>query len=327
MPDFLRPVLRIVSSAFALSLFCIPVYPDMINIKNGGEITGIIEQETDDIVVLRLKYGKTTIQKDTIESMSRDSEENNNALQEKWDSQKQTNTLPIRPIVVPREEQKAKPSDTTKTTPIPRASQSMSSAQKRREVIDTTVVCDDKKHSYTACIPPEADEGKACPVLFCFDPGGDGGLAARKFEFAARKYGWIVVGSHNARNGPWEPIEEAQAAMIKDVKDRYKTDERAYYAAGFSGGARMSYTMAYKYHSNFNGVIACGAGFGKGTPSNRIAVYHCIGQTDSNLDEVKKAYEKLKNKRASTKLQIFPGGHAWPPDTVLKQAVDWLASQ
>ena len=89
----------------------------------------------------------------------------------------------------------------------------------------------------------------------------------------------------------------------------------------------MSYTIAYNNPSKFRGVIACGAGFGQGTISKKVAVYNCVGQSDSNIDEVKKARAELQRKGAKSELNVFSGGHDWPPDIVLKQAIDWIAKK
>lgn len=188
------------------------------------------------------------------------------------------------------------------------------------------ITCYDNKHSYAVCLPQNYSKLKRYPVLFCFDPGGDGITAVQKFKYATEKYEWIVVGSLDAKNGPWEPILRAQKFMIRDVKKRYSIDEKKFYAVGFSGGARMAYTIAYMNSQYFKAVIACGAGFGKGNIKRRIAVYHCVGDEDFNLDEVKKAYDKLKRKRIKTEFNEFSGDHRWPPTYAREEAVDWIAS-
>jgi predicted peptidase len=67
------------------------------------------------------------------------------------------------------------------------------------------------------------------------------------------KYQWILVGSLDAKNGPWDPILKAQDAMLKDIKQKYYIDTNSFYAGGMSGGARMSYTIAYRYPGHFKG--------------------------------------------------------------------------
>lgn len=323
---------RILLSLTILCLFVSSTWADVIKIKDGGRIEGIIQQEGDGKVVVEIKYGKITFAEDVIESISRVSKEKNDALRRKWEEEKKKAKKSRERAYERMAKKSAKKSaakDTVKIhrkTPV-KTAKVRQQKPKRRPGAISIIRCDDNFHSYAVCLPSDYEERGRRPVLFCFDPGGDGTTAVRKFAFAAEKYGWIVVGSLNAKNGPWEPILKAQSAMLKDVKKRYNTDQRKYYAAGFSGGARMSYTMAYKNPSNFKGVIACGAGFGQGSISKKVAVYHCVGKRDSNLDEVKKAHNTLKRKRAASKLNIFPGGHSYPPDNVLREAVKWIASQ
>ena len=188
------------------------------------------------------------------------------------------------------------------------------------------VTCFNGKHSYAISLPPEYSESKQYPVLFCFDPGGDGVEAVKMFKYASEKYDWIVVGSLDAKNGPWAPILRALRVILRDVKQRYNVDNEKFYAAGFSGGARMAYTIAYGNSRYFKAVIACGSGFGQGNIKKKIAVYHCVGDEDFNLEEVKKTHNKLKNKKVKTELNEFSGDHRWPPTYVRNEAVDWIAS-
>lgn len=327
-----RLVLQILLLFAILYLFLFNAEADVIKIKDGAELNGIIQQETDDKVVIEVRFGKITLTKEDIESIDKASKEENDLLRAKWEKEKQkdeelrqyTDEKAIAP-----EQVKVKP-ETPTTTKRPattsKKTETVKEKPKRRPGAISIVKCDDGIHSYAACLPSNYEQKKKYPVLFSFDPGADGTEAVRKFAFAAEKYGWIVVGSLNAKNGPWDPIIQAQSAMLEDIKKRYSVDREKYYAAGFSGGARMSYTIAYQHPSNFKGVIACGAGFGEGSISKKVAVYHCIGRTDSNLDEVKKAHAKLERKHIATHLNIFSGGHSWPPDNVLKEAVDWITS-
>ena len=85
---------------------------------------------------------------------------------------------------------------------------------------------------------PSGEAGR--PVLFLFDPAGRGALAVSRFREAADKYGWILVGSNDSRNGPSEPIVQAARTMWSEVRLRLPIDERRVYAGGFSGGARAA---------------------------------------------------------------------------------------
>lgn len=314
------------SSIFLLVilLFASSAHADVIKLKSGGRTEGIIQQESNEKIILEVKFGKITFDKSNIESIEKTSRDYNDSLKAIWEKEKgATKTVvtpkaPVSPTAVPPK-------------PLPQPVKTEAKLTKatvqhptRKPGAISIIKCDDGVHSYAVCLPSDYEKRGECPALFCFDPGGDGTQAVCKFAFAAEQYGWIVVGSLNTQNGSWEPILKAQSAMLQDIPKRYKTDDKKYYAAGFSGGARMSYTIAYNNPSKFKGVIACGAGFGQGTISKKVAVYNCAGQTDSNIGEVKKAHAELQRKGAKSELNVFSGGHDWPPDTILKQAVDWI---
>lgn len=189
------------------------------------------------------------------------------------------------------------------------------------------VTCSDNQHTYALYLPQSySTTGKGFSVLFCFDAEGNGQGAVQQFMYAGVKYQWILVGSRDAKNGPWEPILQAQEAILNDVREKYHVNAKNFYAGGMSGGARMSYTIAYRHPKHFKGIIACGAGFGLGEINSNIAVYHCIGDKDSNYQEVLNAYNTLRSYNVNTRASVFPGGHTWPPTNVINQAIDWLAS-
>ena len=85
---------------------------------------------------------------------------------------------------------------------------------KRKPGRVSIVKCDDGVHSYAVCLPSDYEKREKCPVLLCFAPGGNGKLAVRKFAFSAERYGWIIAGSLDAKNGPWKTILKAQSAML-----------------------------------------------------------------------------------------------------------------
>jgi len=301
----------------AVFFFNSPAHADIIKLKSGGRIEGVIQGESDGKVAVEIKFGGIILKTSDIESIEKATNGYNKSLKQRWEKEKSGVKAEIKQKINPP------PTQPVKTPqPTQRPAQQPS---KRKPGTVIIVKCEGGAHSYAACLPSDYEQRGECPVLFCFDPGADGSGAVRKFAFAAEKYGWIVVGSLSAQNGPWEPIIRAQSAMLEDIKKRYKTNDDKYYAAGFSGGARMSYTIAYNHPSRFKGVIACGAGFGQGSISRRVSVYNCVGEKDSNLNEVKKAREELRKRGIKSELNVFPGGHDWPPDPVIKQAVDWIA--
>jgi len=318
-------------------IICLKAKADMIKIKNGGQVEGIILEEDSGKLIVEIKYGKITLMEADIEHIKRASQQENNQLRQSWENEKKQtySKSKIRdknPAKTHKNEARFRTSEVKIST--------KSSVVQKKAVKDPKkwydrpklIRCRDNVHSYAAFLPHDYETRGKCPVLFVFDPGGDGATAVRRFVFAARDYGWIVIGSMDARNGPWKNILSAQKAMLKDVKTRYNVDQTQYYATGFSGGSRMSYAIAYDNPSNFKGIIGCGAGYcsvlvdGRRISKN-VAVYHCVGQSDNAArEEIDRAYATLKKKGVSTYMNVFSGGHGWPPEHVLKQAIKWLNS-
>lgn len=72
-----------------LFLFLTETKADVIKLKTGREIQGIIQQETEDKVIIEFQLGKMTLVKDNVESIDRASKEENDLLRQKWEDDKQ----------------------------------------------------------------------------------------------------------------------------------------------------------------------------------------------------------------------------------------------
>jgi len=81
----LKICLCLFSFLICLSLFTLSAEADTIKIKDGGTIQGIIIEESADKVIVELKYGKMTLSRDNIESISKSSKETNDALKKNWE--------------------------------------------------------------------------------------------------------------------------------------------------------------------------------------------------------------------------------------------------
>ncbi len=276
------------------------LFADMIYLKSGGSVRCVIEEETDDAVFVVVNTGEVTYSKDQIASISRAGDEENAGLKKKWGrGEKERAAEQEKPKV---EEKPVKP-------------------------VDVVRFYDRFWYRYAVRLPPQYNTKTKYPVLFCFDPGGNGEDAARRFAYAADNLGWIVVGSLDSRNGPWPPNHRAQEAMLKDIPKRFSVDEKRFYSAGLSGGARVSFAMAYNHPAQFKGVIACSAGFRdeKQEIAKNVAVYLCIGKGDGNLSEVQQVYNKLNMAHVKVHKHEFEGGHDWPSSDIISQALEWIS--
>jgi len=195
------------------------------------------------------------------------------------------------------------------------------------QLIDEVTALAQPDQSYALYLPSNYTPQKKWPVLFAFDPGANGRVPVERFQEAAEKYGYIVIGSNNSRNGPFAPELAAFKAMWEDAHARLALDDRRVYFTGFSGGARVATSIALLCKQCAAGIIACGAGF----PSSQdpikplpFAYFSTIGLYDFNFFEVKNLHDKLDRLQTPHQLAIFPGRHEWLPKELATAAIEWM---
>jgi poly(3-hydroxybutyrate) depolymerase len=196
----------------------------------------------------------------------------------------------------------------------------------RGQVVERIEALNDASQSYALYLPSNYTPNRKWPVLYAFDPGARGRVPVDRFKEAAEKYGWIVLGSNNSRNGPWDVTATAWNAMQIDSHQRFAIDDERIYATGFSGGARVSTRIAIACKC-IAGVIATGAGFPvevAPSPAMHFVFFGAAGIDDFNYAELKSLEEPLTKAGISHSFQTFDGRHEWMPISVAAAAVEWL---
>src|SRR5689334_10366994 len=112
------------------------------------------------------------------------------------------------------------------------------------QVIPDVRCVDDAAQGYALYVPSTYTADREWPVIFAFDPGGRGLNPVERYQAAAEKYGYIVAGSNNSRNGSWAVSTAAVSAMTHDVAARFNISAKREYATGMSGGARVALGVA-----------------------------------------------------------------------------------
>lgn len=183
----------------------------------------------------------------------------------------------------------------------------------------------DPSQTYTLYLPSAYDPTRKRPLLLVFNPGGRAARAAEVFRDAAERFGWIVAASENSRNGPWEPTLRAINAMWPALMTGYAVDQRRIYAAGHSGGATVAWLLAQQT-GQLAGIIVSGQPNPQVEPAKgkAFAWFGMAGQTDFNLLEVKKIDEQLSRASNPHRLELFDGGHQWPPADSVGRALGWM---
>jgi predicted esterase len=180
--------------------------------------------------------------------------------------------------------------------------------------------------TYALYLPSTYTPDKKWPVVYAFDPAARGNQPVELMRDAAERYGYVVVGSNNSRNGSWKIEGDAAQAMLEDSHTRLSLDEHRVYFAGFSGGARVASQIAQNCKCAA-GVLLSGAGFSVGRSPSRdavFAVFAAVGNLDFNYPEVTHLDETLEANGFPHFLRYFDGPHQWAPKSVMEEALAWF---
>jgi tetratricopeptide (TPR) repeat protein len=179
--------------------------------------------------------------------------------------------------------------------------------------------------SYAIYLPSHYTPDKPWPIVYAFDPDGRGSIPVGLMKDAAERYGYIVVGSNNSRNGSWKVETDAAQAMLEDTHARFAIHDRRIYFAGFSGGARVASLLAQRCKCAA-GVLLNGAGFAGDPPSSDavFAVFAAVGSFDFNYPELSSLDEKLEQAGFPHVLRHFDGPHQWAPPDVMDEGLEWF---
>jgi len=195
----------------------------------------------------------------------------------------------------------------------------------RGEIVDNVKCAANASQTYAIYLPKNYSGDRQWNLILAFDPRGRGRAPVEQFKDAAEKYGYIVAGSNNARNGPPDISLDAAAAMGSDVVQRFKINMKRVYTAGLSGGARIAMKVAMD-SNEMAGVIESSAGFPPGERSSNLsfAVFGTAGTEDFNYLEMRQLDQTLNSPH---RVVVFDGGHTWLPPELAVQALEWLEVQ
>ncbi len=194
-------------------------------------------------------------------------------------------------------------------------------------IIDKVVCARNPQFSYALFLPSVYSSDKEWPVVFCFDPRGQGRRPVEKLQAAAETYGYIVAGSLDSKNGPVEPSQKAAKTVWQDVRERFSVDPARVYAAGFSGGAEAAVLFPYLVETQVAGIISCGAGLPSSHEPRYVkpaAYYGIIGNWDFRYQDMARLEGPFAESGVTFRIIYYDGWHQWPSAEALGEAVEWL---
>jgi poly(3-hydroxybutyrate) depolymerase len=191
-------------------------------------------------------------------------------------------------------------------------------------VVERVPCRDDSSQTYALYLPSGYRPDRQWPILYAFDPAARGRVPVELFSKAAERLGYIVVGSNNSRNGPSEPIVAALNAVWSDTHARFVLDPERIYATGMSGG---NFPARLLLAQRGAGMVACAGAFVRddlAAVEPRHTWIAIAGVSDFNFDLNRAAVRELAARGVVARFVTFDGGHSWPPEAAVSQALDWL---
>jgi len=199
-------------------------------------------------------------------------------------------------------------------------------ALEKGKIISKVKCLKNRTLNYAAYIPSTYSEDKKYPVIFCFDPSGNGVTPVEILMDDAEKLGYILVGSNVSKNGlAWDIIADHYDVLLADVTERLSVDSARIYTCGFSGGSRVASSIAI-LKGGISSVIGCSAGLPqlKEAIKTKFDYIGFAGSDDMNYAEMVNLDGALEKNNIRHQLVVFEGTHAWPPKEVLSEAFTWM---
>ena len=183
----------------------------------------------------------------------------------------------------------------------------------------------DASQSYALYIPVTQND-TSMPVIYCFDPHGDGALPLKNYQVLADAYHFILVGSNNSKNGnDWNTTQLIWNSLFGDTQNRLPFNSNRIYTCGFSGGAKVAGFIAI-HQGKIKGVIAAGAGLPEDASVGNLPFTFTgmAGRGDMNMTDMVALNNQLDKTSTTHRLILFDGKHAWPPASTMQLAFSGL---
>jgi pimeloyl-ACP methyl ester carboxylesterase len=177
--------------------------------------------------------------------------------------------------------------------------------------------------SYALYIP-SSKNNNPLPVVYFFDPHGNGVLPVKKYKSLADSFHFILAGSNDSKNG--NNLDDAGkifTAMKDDLVKRANVNADRIYLCGFSGGAKVATYLALHF-PGIKGIVANGAGLEDITHAGDFTFsYTAIaGEGDLNMTDLAAIENLLDKTHTRHSIIYFDGIHEWAPETTMAIAFE-----
>jgi hypothetical protein len=177
--------------------------------------------------------------------------------------------------------------------------------------------------SYALFLPSQYKENKPLPAIIFTDPHGDGSYPLYMYSELAEKYGVILLGSNDCKNGlTFNQASPILQTIVSEAFSRLNAEGKEISFAGFSGGAKAAMVAASEMPI-IHTLIYCGAGF-KEIPSPLPPSLGITGIKDMNYTEVIETDRQLGNTNKAHSVIEWNGKHEWSDQQTFENAFYWI---
>jgi hypothetical protein len=177
--------------------------------------------------------------------------------------------------------------------------------------------------SYALFLPHQYKVNESLPALIFTDPHGDGSFPLNMYFELAEKYGAILIGSNDCKNGlTFNQTSPMLQALIAEAASRFTADGKEISLAGFSGGAKAAMVAASEM-PDIHTLIYCSAGF-KQIPNPLPPALGITGMRDMNYTEVIETDRQLIASGKPHAVLEWNGKHEWSDPKTFENAFYWI---
>lgn len=189
------------------------------------------------------------------------------------------------------------------------------------QVIPNVICHTDATQSYALYLPASHKTEKL-PVIYFFDPHGNGALPLNNYKSLAEEYHFILVGSNNSKNGnDFSTADRIWDNLFTDTKNRLPVTVSQIYVCGFSGGGKVASYLGL-HHPEIKSVIAGGAGISLLNSGGAInfTFTAIAGTGDMNMTDLVLINNELDKTTTRHRIIFFNGKHEWAPESTMNTA-------
>jgi len=167
-------------------------------------------------------------------------------------------------------------------------------------------------------------KGKVKGMAVCFSPGGDARAAMAPIRPYADRYGLLVVGSKQFKNGA-NDIAAVASALEREVLNVYHPDPARSFATGLSGGGQFSYSFVNFRPNWLAGVLVNTCRIQPEEKKRRwVTGKYAVtlaSPPDFRYAEMKEDRQFLESAGWKTTWIEFPDGHTYAPAGIYARAL------